>query len=111
MTEASFTPLNYVPGYARFVEPPMQWVVFEWTGGNLAEAEEFLAAHGIAATAMLAGSNVLLLLPASGTPSSVTYQPGAKVIVRSDGNVWYLDTTRTDTTGLAPFGDFYVTTP
>lgn len=109
MTEARFSPAAYAAEYPRFVEPPVQYVAFEWTGNNLADAEAFLSTHGIAATALLAGSNVLLLLPASGTPPSITYQPGFRVMVRSDGDQWYLDTTRTDTTGLAPFGDFYVT--
>ncbi|MGW5645071.1 hypothetical protein ACWEV3_41020 [Saccharopolyspora sp. NPDC003752] len=96
------------PSYPRYVQPPTTFVALDWTSsGTAAEAQAFLDAHSIPATAILNGTSLWLLMPNS-QPSSLTYVPGTTVILRNDGGGWYVDATRTNKTGLAPFSDFYV---
>lgn len=93
------------PPYPRYVEPPTQWAIQDWTGSNEQAVKDFLAVHGITATTAVAGTALYLLMGSS----SPSYAAGASIVLRSDdGASWSVDSTRSSSAGLAPYTDYYV---
>jgi hypothetical protein len=93
------------PSYPRYVQPPPMWAVQEWTGSNSQAVQDFLDAHGITATVVVAGAALYLLMGSS----SPSYASGASIVLRcDDGESWSVDSTRSSSAGLAPYADYYV---